>query len=205
MKEKQNQVLQALDQIQRRERQQQCGAKQTQFDQAMRKILLEHMDVAEVYSPPRIAEMAGRMGLRPGWSLDLTTCDEQGRQWDFNCPAMRNVAVRKLLQDKPRLLVGSPMCSAFSTMNNINYSRMTGQERQQRLNYGRRHLKFCTKFYEIQWGEGRYLLHEHPNSASSWQEACINRILRRQGVVCVVGDQCRYGLRSSDGKQEGLA
>ena len=166
---------------------------------------MEQMDVAEVYSPPRRAEMASRMGLRPGWSLDFTTCDEQGRPWDFNCPAMRNVAVRKFLQDKPRLLVGSPMCSAFSTMNDINYSRMIEEEKHQRLAYGRKHLEFCTKLYEIQWREGRYFLNEHPNSASAWQEECINRMLKRQGVVRVAGDQCRYGLRSNDGEKDGPA
>ena len=32
-------------------------------------------DVTEVYSPPRISEMAGEMGLKKGWALDLTTND----------------------------------------------------------------------------------------------------------------------------------
>ena len=33
-------------------------------------------DVAEIYSPPRMAEAAAALGLKSGWSLDLTTCDQ---------------------------------------------------------------------------------------------------------------------------------
>ena len=35
----------------------------TQFDQAMMRNLIASMDVAEFYSPPRITEMAAKMGL----------------------------------------------------------------------------------------------------------------------------------------------
>ena len=129
--------------------------------------LKETMDVAELYSPLRVVEMAKSMGLRAGWSLDLTTIDEAGRPWDFNHVEMRSKAIRKVLTDKPRLLIGSPMCTAFSCMNNINYKRMPPEEVQQRMEHGRRHLEFCTKLYEIQWREGRHFLHEHPQVATS--------------------------------------
>ena len=33
-------------------------------------------DVAELYSPPRVTEMAGTMGMEPGFALDLTKDDE---------------------------------------------------------------------------------------------------------------------------------
>ena len=66
-------------------------------------------------------------------------------------------------------------------------------------------MEFCSTLYEIQWKEGRYLLHEHPESASSWHEKCIKRLLAHQGVVRVVGDQCQYGLKSHDGQREGPA
>lgn len=33
-------------------------------------------DVSEVYSPPRAVRFANESNLKPGWSLDLTTCDE---------------------------------------------------------------------------------------------------------------------------------
>ena len=73
----------------------------------MVEMMLNQMDVAEVYSPPRVAAMARRMGLRQGWSLDLTTYDRDGREWDFNSLEMRNRAIRKVLRDKPLILIGS--------------------------------------------------------------------------------------------------
>ena len=32
-------------------------------------------DIAEAYSPPRMAKMAAQLGMRPGWSWDLTSTD----------------------------------------------------------------------------------------------------------------------------------
>ena len=176
-----------------------------QLDKAMMGLLIANVQVAEVYSPPRVTEMAKAMGLKVGWSLDLTTRDSDGKQWNFNETEMRNRAVRLVLKDQPLLLIGSPMCTAFSIMNNINYARMAPEEVQRRMEYGRTHLQFCAKLYAIQWKAGRYFLHEHPAEATSWQEECIARILKKQGVIKVTGDQCMYGLQSSDGHRTGSA
>ena len=171
----------------------------------MAKSMMEEMDVVEVYSPPRVVAMAKRMGLRAGWSLDLTTTDENGDAWDSNKVAMRNKAARKLIQDKPRLLIGSPTCTPFSQMNNINYTKMSREEVEQRLDHGRVHLEFCARLYEIQWREGRHLLHEHPQTASSWQERCIEKLMTKNGVQRVDGDQCMHGLKPWDGDKWGPA
>ena len=45
--------------------------------------------VSEAYSPVRVTGMADKMGLIPGLAMDLTTRDEHGNPWDFNCEAMR--------------------------------------------------------------------------------------------------------------------
>ena len=147
VQEKKHQIQRTIAEIEQRKRQLQWSAKRDQLNSTMRRILLERMDVAEIYNRPRIAEMAHKMGLRAGWSLDLTTCDEHGRPYDFNCKHMRNAAVRKVLEDKPRLLIGSPMCGPFSAMNNINYARMIEEEKQERLAHGRKHLEFCINLY----------------------------------------------------------
>ena len=205
LKEFKHNIRRAINEIEQKEAQKEYRVRSEQLSRTMRILLFEQMDVAEVYSRPRIAKMAHQMGLRAGWGLDITTCNEAGKPWDFNCPKMRNEAIRKLLIDKPRLLIGSQMCGSFSVMNHINYARMTEEEKQQRMAYGRKHLEFCCKLYEIQWREGRYFMHEHPESASSWQEECVKQLLHRHGVVRVVGDQCRYGLTSHDGRREGTA
>ena len=54
------------------------------LDKTMLNMMVKQMQVSEVYSPPRVVEVANRMGLRGGWSLDLTTQDEQARPWAFN-------------------------------------------------------------------------------------------------------------------------
>lgn len=118
---------------------------------------------------------------------------------------MRNRAVRKLLRDKPVVLVGSPTCGPFSVMNCINYGRMDKTEVAQRLEHVRRHLKFCAKLYKMQIDGGRYFLHEHLQSATSWGEDCIKKLLQEQGVQRVIGDQCMYGLKSKEGGRIGAA
>lgn len=103
-----------------------------------------------------------------------------------------------MITDKPLLLIGSPMCTIHSVMNNINHSRMPPEVVKARFKFVRKHLEFATYLYKIQIQAGRYLLHEHPESASSWGEKCIRDILNMKGVNTVVGDQCCYGLKAKD-------
>ena len=176
-----------------------------QLNKTMMGMLIDEIQVVEVYSPSRVAKMASDMGLRAGWSLDLTTQDTDGRYRDFNDPEMRNRAARKVLQDRPVFLIGSPMCTVYSTMNYINHARMPKEVVQQRFERARTHIEICVKLYNLQWTAGGYLIHEHPESASSWQERCIQRMLSKEGVMKVTADQCRYGLTSRDTNRVGPA
>ena len=97
------------------------------------------------------------------------------------------------------------MCGPFGSMNNLNYAKLSNEEKQLKIVHGRKHLEFCSNLYEMQWEEGRHFVHEHPELASLWHEECIKKFLARQGVVRVVGDQCQYGLKSHNGQRGGLA
>ena len=176
-----------------------------QLDNTMLKTLIGKMEMAEVYSPPRVTEMARKMGLKAGWRLDITTYDSDGEPWDFNKIEMRNRASRKILTDEPMVLIGSPMCTAFCAMNNANYLKMSAEEVSQRMAYGRKHLQFCSKLYAMQWKVGRYFLHGHPAGAISWQEKCIQELMTKEGIIRVNGDQCMFGIKSNDGTREGPA
>ena len=70
--------------------------------------------VAEVFSPPRVVQMAKNMPslkLIPGFSLDLTTIDEHdGLPWDFNNPVKRKRALDLVDHQRPMLVIGSPSC-----------------------------------------------------------------------------------------------
>ena len=140
--------------------------------------------------------MARKIGLRAGWSLDLITTDVDGRAWDFNSVEMWNRAARRVLQDRPLLLIGSPMCTVYSTMNDVNHARMSEEDVGARSRYARKHVEFSVNLNEMQVDAGRDFLHEHPHRASPWQETCIKDIMKREGVLRVAGDQCMYGLKA---------
>lgn len=84
----------------------------------------EDIDIAEVYSAPRAAKACEKFGLKVGWSLDICTKDEDGRPWDFTQVEMRNRAARKLIENKPLLLIGSPPCTEWSIPMNLNWDKM---------------------------------------------------------------------------------
>ena len=68
--------------------------------------------------------MAEKMGLVPGLAMDLTTCDEYGNPWDFNCAIMRAKAKKIVKSKAALLLIVSPMCSAFSRLQSFNAKRL---------------------------------------------------------------------------------
>ena len=105
--------------------------------------------------------------------MDLTTEDELGQPWDFSKEHMKEKARRKLRQQKPDLLVGSPMCTLYSAWQRLNKGRDIKAYRK-RLREARTHLVFVCELYLEQAEAGRLFLHEHPDSASPWtDEQCI--------------------------------
>ena len=161
--------------------------------------------VSEVYSPPRVTGLAPEMGLLPGYALDLSVCDpDDGRPWDFNDPEKRKKALALVFTRRSLLLIGSPMCSAFSNIQNLNWGRMSEEDSARIKEYGLRHLKFACKLYELQRELQLYFLHEHPASATSWKEPCVTRLLNKPGVEKVTSDMCVYGMKQEDDEGEAL-
>lgn len=74
----------------------------------------------------------------------------------------------KLIQkDEPTLIIGSSICTNFSTMMHGNWSRMTQEAKDKRMNEARQHLDFCINIYKVQHVDGRFFLYEHPLSATA--------------------------------------
>ena len=71
------------------------------------------VDIAEIYSPPRVTTVALKFGMKTGLAMDLTT------GWDFTRQEHREAAKEYRRRVKPRLLIGSPMCTMFSTLQNF--------------------------------------------------------------------------------------
>ena len=69
---------------------------------------------------------------------------------------------------------------------------------------GKTHLQFCMTLYKIQIENGMYFLHEHPYSASSWKEPCVEEVMSISGVRVIRGDMCAFGMwQDSDNSDEG--
>ena len=157
------------------------------------------VSVAEVYSPPRVTSKATNFGLSPDFALDLTILDfDDGMPWDFSSPAKREKAKLMVERDKPYLSIGSPQCTPFSNLQNLNYPKMAPEKVDQMIRNGIAHLEFCVELYLLQLNAGRYFLHEHPDSTSSWQLKCTEALVADPRVIKIKGDMCRQLMTSVD-------
>ena len=99
--------------------------------------------------------MVERMGLIPGLSLDLTTCDpEDNMPWDFNKQDKREKAEAMVKAKSSLLLIVSPMCAAFSALQRLNFPRMPASRVKEVVEHGVKHLEFCMRLCRIQHEQG---------------------------------------------------
>ena len=152
---------------------------------------LKRVEVVEMYSVPRVTVEAKKFGLEAGEAMDLTT------GWDFRLNEHRECAKRYIHEYKPKLLIGSPMCTAFSTWQRLNDLRRDPEEVARAWSKAMKHLSFVCELYLEQLHEGRYFLHEHPACASSWTQTCVMRLMAHETVDRVRCDQCQYGQQAS--------
>ena len=163
----------------------------------------------EIDSGPRITALARRRkkyGIEPGVALDLTTTDEIGKAWDFNDPRQRRRAEQLLDEQQPLLLIGSPMCTAFSQLQQIGVNRAPGtpgwrdpakmEENRARAMV---HMRFTCHLYHKQLVRGGYFVHKHPGQADSWTKACIQEVWAKAGVKRIMTDQCLFGQATESG------
>ena len=72
------------------------------------------VDITEVYSPERVAKVAWKFGLPAGSSFDLVN------GWDVNFEEHRRKAWTKVMEESAYLFIGSPPCTYFSTLQELN-------------------------------------------------------------------------------------
>ena len=126
----------------------------------------ENVDVVEIYSPPRVTAAASSWGLTPGGAMDLKT------GWDFAREADKVKAREYVDRVKPALLIGSPECAKFSTLQRLSAQRK-GVQQAEAVREAVRHMDFAMELYQAQILGGRWFLHE-------------------QGVILTTTDQCMY-------------
>ena len=157
-------------------------------------------DVAELYSLPRVTEMAGTMGMKPGFALDLMKDDEDdGEPWDFSRAEKRKKAAEKVDREKPFMLITSPMCAKFCQLQALfNYPRMDPKKVSEAIMEAMTHLKFCLELCLRQHRAGRLFIFEHPAFATSWSYEFIVEFAKLDGVHRVQFDFCRMGMATKD-------
>ena len=154
------------------------------------------VDVMEVFSPPWFTEAAKRHGLRPGIAVDLSTCrPSDGVGWELLRKEDQAELDEIIEKDEPWLLTGSPRCDPFSQEQYLNRATTDEKVRERRLLEGREGLLVAIKAYTNQHDAGRYFLHEHPATATSWREQGMVDLMSREGVYYAQGPMCRYGLQ----------
>ena len=146
--------------------------------------------VSEIFSPPRITKEAARRGLISGAAFDIL----QG--WD----ARKEEDVAALMDHietcKPLFINGSPPSTSFSLLQNLSVNTRNEKEFQTRLAEARQMLRVAITAYKKQAQGGRFFLHEHPLTATSWLEPEMIDLIRTPGTYFVQADLCQFGLTS---------
>ena len=142
--------------------------------------------------------------LIPGFALDLTCLDpDDGMPWDFDVPAKRDKALHKVRTERPAMIIGSVMCTAWCSWQALNNTKRDPEVVRREVIRARMHLDFMVSIYIEQIEGGRLFLHEHPANATSWHEASVERLAKFPGVELVHADQCQYGAEVMFGQYKG--
>ena len=129
------------------------------------------VDVSELFGGGSFVEAskATALNLTPGTAYDLRT------GFNLSDPKVRGGVWEDLERQKPAIVVGSPMCAAFSTLAAMQDKSSAAYKAK--LREGLEHLTFCCAVYRWQHDGGRFFLHEHPHGAWSWKLPMMQAIL----------------------------
>ena len=101
--------------------------------------------------------------------------------------------------EKPYLLVLSPLCVAFSTLQNLSKG---SAHYEALLANGRMHVEYACSLAEEQIDRGGRVLFEHPWGASSWIEPRL-KALRTRAAGMPPSEMRPMSLRVTNGGHDG--
>ena len=114
------------------------------------------LKVGEAYCPARLTAVAADYGLEPAFVMDLTVVDqEDGRPWDFDDEEIQQKALKRIERDDPGIVLVSPECSPFCTLQEWNHPRMTEESVRTHAESGIRHVAFAVMICILQCHRGR--------------------------------------------------
>ena len=152
-------------------------------------------DVCEIFSRPRVCQVAKDLGLRGGYSLNRETKDmHTNKSWSF-MEKKDQVKLITLVARRPtQLLIASPPCKLFSPPQMNAKSEMTQEDSDQ----GVLLLHVAVRAWRLQMKSGRHFIFEHPRDASSWTDPELVALMQVDSVEVVELDQRMHGLTSTD-------
>ena len=126
--------------------------------------------------------------------MDLRTLKPNVEAWNFAKREDRMLARKMIRGLKPMWAISSPLCTAFSSWNQLNCHLMDPKDVEARLEEGRVHIRLAMEICRYQLNMGRHFAHEHPLAAASWKEKEVVELAADDRVHVVRMDQCMYGL-----------
>eukprot|EP00435_Cladocopium_sp_Y103_P057771 s2526_g20.t1 len=145
--------------------------------------------VAELFSPPRFALEAQRLGAQ-GLSYDV----KQGQ--DLEDPVVQARVDQELDEAKPDLLILCPPCRNRGGWDHLNRIYRTPLENARLIKKSRKQVQFCEKQIQKQLKRGGEFMFEHPWPSEVWEDPVMQPLKRKFGVRRI--DMCAYDLRCPD-------
>jgi len=145
-------------------------------------------DFMEIYTKPRMIPFAQRAGMRGNLSADIST------GFNLKTHDARTDLVIQVKARRPKVIMCSPPCTMMSGLQNLNWSKMDRFKREDLFREALLHLNFVMFIADLQIQSGRCFIHEHPDSAISWDEQGVQQISRTPGAQIARLCMCRYGL-----------
>ena len=138
----------------------------------------------ELFNPGKFTARA--QDLSPGIVIDMNVDSEKAMRVDtYRVQARHDI--------DPLIVLAVPPCTVFHRCRIVTKSIMEPQN-------GKRNMRMVSHSYDFQdvcWDQisrGKFFLHEHPATASSWDLPMIRESAEHPGVTIVTGDMCRWGM-----------
>ena len=96
------------------------------------------------------------------------------------------------------IVVSAPPCTVFSAMQSINQKHHAAPEWEKKYHGAMMLLQILVDIYWGQVSRGKFFLHEHPATASSWDLPFVRELTEHPGVSVVSGDMCRCGMHLTE-------
>ena len=148
------------------------------------------IDFVEVFNPGNFTACAQE--LNPGMVVDMSVDPEKDMRVDtYRVQARHDIGITD-----PLIVLAAPPCTVFSAMQNINQKHHGTPEWEKKYEDVLTLLQFSVDVCWDQISRGKFFLHEHPATASSWDLPMIRELAEHPGVTIVTGDMCRTSTQS---------